>query len=387
MWDGDRGVRESHRVLERVAQRRVLRPERLHAPAGHRLRQRRRRCPACDVVGHRGAPQLAAGCLQRGLDDGEAGAELVRTPRPDRLRHPVRRGNPVEVRPRDGLTPRLPHAAVALVAGPGGGTFAPEAVAGVEAPQATEVTDPGGVVVDEVGVPLLVLAGADRQAVPAAVVDVGDADAEAGLLAPEQPGELPVRVLQPVRELGAHGDEVLPGKVRPGVRARAHVHHGMLADEGEIRIVPPAAQVCPHLVVAGERHPGRPGIGGVREEDCHLLPVRLVVVDPAVGGAPVVHRVEEPVLQGHVPGIAHHPAVPGGAAGRVGGPGLLRRRRRPPAGHAAPHEEAQLHEDGDEPGEQPHGGRPGDGPEGVATALAEPLPVGAPPHPARHVAQ
>jgi hypothetical protein len=86
------------------------------------------------------------------------------------------RGDLGQAGPADRVGPRLPDAAVAFVAGTRGAAFAAQPVAGVAAPEPAEIPYPRGVVADDDLMPALGLTGADRPAVAAGVVDVGDAD-------------------------------------------------------------------------------------------------------------------------------------------------------------------------------------------------------------------
>ncbi len=142
-------------------------------------------------------------------------------------------------------------------------------------------------------------------------------------------------------------------------------HHRMpTLDQGEVRVVPPAAQVVTGLVMRGEHHPPRgrqPGVverAGAVEEDRDLLPVRLMLIDPTEPRAPVVERVEEPVLADHPVTIAHHPAV-------VRRPIRLQvlllqqeRLRRATAGHAATEDQRQPVQRIDQPTQQAHRRQP-----------------------------
>lgn len=165
------------------------------------------------------------------------------------------------------------------------------------------------------------------------------------------------------------GDQVPAADERARVRARSDVDHRMVADPPQLRVVPAAPQVVARLVVRGHRHPRRPRpVRGLGEVDRDGLPVRLVVVHAAEGRAPVVHRVQEEVLEDHIAALAHDPAVVG-AAGRVhaalvqvGG------RRGDAAGHRAAQEQRRAQQHVEDPAEQPDRGEPprlGDGRLGV----------------------
>ena len=92
--------------------------------------------------------------------------------------------------------------------------------------------------------------------------------------------------------------------------AAAGVDHRVRPLQLEIRVVPAAPQLVARVVVRRRRDPHRPGpVGRVLEVDEHLLPVRLVVVDPGEGRAVVVHEVEEQVLEADPAVPPHHAAV------------------------------------------------------------------------------
>jgi hypothetical protein len=76
------------------------------------------------------------------------------------------------------------------------------------------------------------------------------------------------------------------------------------------RIVEAATQVRTVEVVRGVREPLRnEEILSLVEVHGDHLPVRLVVVDAVEPGAPVVARIEEPVLADRPPGVANDPPV------------------------------------------------------------------------------
>ena len=136
-------------------------------------------------------------------------------------------------------------------------------------------------------------------------------------------------------------------RVRPGARE----DHRVLAGLGQARIVPAPAQVVALLIVGRGAEPGRADIA-VRqrlEDDEALFPVRLVVVRAVERGAPVVHRVEEQVVEDDPRPVAQDPSVVVGL--RVLGADVLvldRGRGRRPARHAAAQEqrrdEAGIHQ-------------------------------------------
>ena len=260
--------------------------------------------------------------------------------------------------PAEGVGPGEADGAVAFVARAGRGAFAAGPVAGVDAPQAAEAADPGGVVVDEDRLPFAVLAGADAGAVAAGVVDEGDAEAVvlAAVAAQQHLGAALPPAGGGAEEARVDGDEVVAGEEGAGMGAGAGEHHGVGAlGDGQVRIVPAAAEVVAGVVVGGEGDPARghgAGLGGSQpvlgEVDRHHLPVGLVVVDAAEGGAPVVGRVEVPVLQDDVAALAQHAAVVRGRLGAAAGLVLLGGLGHHPAGDGAADQQAQTEQDVDE---------------------------------------
>ena len=128
----------------------------------------------------------------------------------------------------------------------------------------------------------------------------------------------------------------------------------------QVGVVEPAAQIVAGFVMGGERDPGRPQGRDrrVRQENSHLLPVGLVVVHACEGRPPVIHRVEEPVLQGDETPIAADPAVIR-AAVRLGvSPVILLGRSRGAAGHPPAEQQRQPHHRVDEPAQQADRGEP-----------------------------
>ena len=129
----------------------------------------------------------------------------------------------------------------------------------------------------------------------------------------------------------------------------------MVALAAQLRVVPAPSQFRAREVVRRRRDPGGAQAAVVVRDqvDRDRLPVGLVVVDPAERRAPVVERVEVPVLQHRVAAAAHHPPV--GGAHRACGSGVSRglrqhrgrepvRGRDEPAGHPAADEQRQPHE-------------------------------------------
>lgn len=104
---------------------------------------------------------------------------------------------------------------------------------------------------------------------------------------------------------------VLAGEEVRRVRSRACEHLGVPALETKVsRIVEAATEVRTVEVVRGVREPLRnEEILSLVEVHGDHLPVRLVVVDAVEPRAPVVARIEEPVLADRPPGVAHDPPV------------------------------------------------------------------------------
>jgi hypothetical protein len=134
-------------------------------------------------------------------------------------------------------------------------------------------------------------------------------------------------------------------------------------DELQVGVVDASAQIVSHLIVGREGYPGQlrvTAVNGFGEEERDLLPVRLMIVDSAEGRSPVVHRVEEPVLQDEVSGVANGTHVVGGCQ-----PSRLLvadvRRRCEAAGNFAAHDQGKSHDRIDEPTEHADHG------EGAAT--------------------
>ncbi len=159
------------------------------------------------------------------------------------------------------------------------------------------------------------------------------------------------------------------------MRAGARVHDGVLAHALQLRIVPPPSQIVAFLVVCGGREPDRPHLPVVELLEDHegLLPVRLVVVGPVERRAPVVHRVEEQVLEDDPPFLPDHAPVvrdPGicGADRLV----LDRGRGRRAPGHVAPDQERRDRAGVKQPGQQPHAGQSAGRPEDRALGTAVP---------------
>ena len=147
------------------------------------------------------------------------------------------------------------------------------------------------------------------------------------------------------------------------MRAGPGVDHRMVALAAQLRVVPAAAQVGTGEVVRRSSDPGRhhAAVFVGHQVDRDRLPVRLVIVDPVERRAPVVERIEVPVLQHCVAPGAQHPAVGGadgaGAVGRLLA-GLRERRRGEPVrrrdeatGNAAADEQREPDQRVDQPGQ------------------------------------
>ena len=122
------------------------------------------------------------------------------------------------------------------------------------------------------------------------------------------------------------------------MRTSARKDHRVRVPPLDVRVILPAAQVIADFVMGGKGDPCRSGrqVGRLRQEDGDLFPVGLVVVDAAEGRPPVVHRVQEPVLQrdettvpGDVTVIGIRAGAGRGAVSLVGGG--RRTARYPPA--------------------------------------------------------
>ena len=85
--------------------------------------------------------------------------------------------NLAQPRPADRISPRTADHRRALVAGPRRSAFAAQRIAGVVSPQPSVVHDPRGGLIDHDRLPPAFLAGPDRNAVTAGVVDVRDRQA------------------------------------------------------------------------------------------------------------------------------------------------------------------------------------------------------------------
>src|ERR671932_2156890 len=105
--------------------------------------------------------------------------------------------------------------------------------------------------------------------------------------------------------------EVLALRVVAGMSAGANVDDRMFAHLLQLRVIPSAAQVVPLVVVGRVRGPLRADLTrlGFRKVDKDLLPVPFVVVGAIESRAPVVERVEKPVLQYYPAVLAEHPTM------------------------------------------------------------------------------
>ena len=85
----------------------------------------------------------------------------------------------------------------------------------------------------------------------------------------------------------------------------------MAVDDLEPRVVPSTPEVVTLLVVGSGAEPGRPDLTVVERlaDDEALLPVGLVIVGALERRAPVVHRVQEHVVEDDPSAFADHPAV------------------------------------------------------------------------------
>ena len=238
----------------------------------------------------------------------------------DRLRG---RSDLLETGEAERVVPRLAHRAGPGVLRPGRRAFAGEPVACIEPPQAAIAIDPAVAVSDEHRVPVDVAARPDDEAVAAGVVDEWDAEGPLRSAPRGRPGRAGRRVSRQTLRMRSSGPRMLrsPGNgssmmYSPRSRYVAcepapGIDDGMVVDGLEARVVPASAQVVALLVVGGRAEPGRQhrAVLELLEHDEALLEVRLVVVGAIERRPPVVHRVEEHVVQDHPAAFADDPAV------------------------------------------------------------------------------
>ena len=131
----------------------------------------------------------------------------------------------------------------------------------------------------------------------------------------------------------------------------------MAFGEGQRRVVPASSQVVAVVVMRGTAEPardGRPAVD-VLEDHVRLFEVGLVVVRPEERRSPVVHAVDEEVLQHDPPVAPDHPPVVDDALILVADAFVpLRRGRRRPAGDAAAEQQGRVEPGIDQAGEEPH---------------------------------
>ena len=176
----------------------------------------------------------------------------------------------------------------------------------------------------------------------------------------EQPAQAAQRGDQPSQRRRLDGDQVIARQAGARMRPGADEDHRVGVPPLQVRVIGPAAQIVAGFVMGGERHPGRPPGRDrrVRQEHSHLLPVGLVVVHAREGRPPVIHRVEEPVLQGDETPVAGDPAVIR-AAVRVGvSPVILLGRGGRAAGYPPAQQQRQPHHRVDKPAQQADRGEP-----------------------------
>ena len=177
------------------------------------------------------------------------------------------------------------------------------------------------------------------------------------------------------RIAGVDRDDVVAGDEGPRMRAGARKHDCVVALTVKLGVIPTAPQIIAEIVVRGERDPRRSQtIFALGEVDNHRLPISLVIVDPVKGRAPVVHRVEVPVLQADVAALAHNSPVVGEPISlEVLAVGDLRRGGQPRR-HLATQEQRCSNAGVDEAAEHSGGGQAIRGTEPVA-CTAPPAPV------------
>src|SRR4029453_5284315 len=103
----------------------------------------------------------------------------------------------------------------------------------------------------------------------------------------------------------------------------------------------------------GEGHPGQLWRATLRfgQEQGDLLPVRFMIIDPTERRSPVVHRIEEPVLQNQISSIADSAhVVRGGQGSRI--PVADMGRSSEASRNFASHDQGESHERIDEATEQ-----------------------------------
>ena len=135
----------------------------------------------------------------------------------------------------------------------------------------------------------------------------------------------------------------------------------MAVDDLKPRVVPAAAQVVALLVVGGRAEPGRLELPVVEllEDDEALLPVGLVVVGALERRAPVVHRVQEHVVEDDPAALADDPAVVDDARDPRRGSRRSAPTRRRPCRPGPGREQERRDEPGvDEAGQQAHAAEP-----------------------------
>ena len=262
--------------------------------------------------------------------------------------------------------PRLADRPDPGVLRPGRRALAGEPVARVEAPQAGVSIDPAVLVRDDDRRPGLATRP-DDVAVAAGIVDERHAERGPGALRQVAGVRLPKRVAPYAPEEPERSTEVALAGERQAhdvfaplqvgrVRARTRVDHGVAVDQRQPRVVPTTTEVVPLLVVGRRAEPrglDPPVIERLADHEA-LLPVGLVVVRAIERRPPVVHGVQEQVVEDDPATLPDHPAVVDHP--RVGGPDRVVPDGgcgRGAAGDAAPEQqrehEAGVHQAGDEP--------------------------------------
>ena len=206
--------------------------------------------------------------------------------------------------------------AVAVVHRAGRRVLAGDRVAREETPEAAVLGGPGRRLVDHVRRPLVLLAGADRDAVAAGEVDERDPQRPPRVvaLAEADPPEAVERLgeaLDPPRRRDRHLGLVLARPEVRRVRAGAGVDDRVPVHELEVdAVVPAAPKVGAVEVVRRVGDPGRDELLLVLVEvDRDHLPVGLVVVHAVEARAPGVVGEEEPVLADRPAALADDPAL------------------------------------------------------------------------------
>ena len=152
---------------------------------------------------------------------------------------------------------------------------------------------------------------------------------------------------QHAERLGFGAHQVLALAEVAGMGARAGVDDRVsLAGLLHFRIVPATAQVIAAEIMRGKRHPARlrRRISFVAEVDEDLFPVRFVIVDAMERRAPVIHGIEEQVVQDEIASVPKDAAIIRPARIRTLHAGVFHLRGRGGAAGHSPAEEQRQRE-------------------------------------------